>query len=33
MAKEQRSRLHFGGRQLLLLNDEAWRCYPYTQAL
>jgi hypothetical protein len=23
--------LHFGGRQLLLLNDEAWRCHPYTQ--
>jgi hypothetical protein len=23
----------FGGRRLLLLNDEAWRCHPYTQAL
>jgi hypothetical protein len=33
LAKEQKSRLHFGGRQLLLLNDEAWRCHPYTQAL
>jgi hypothetical protein len=22
-----------GGRLLLLLNDEAWRCHPYTQAL
>jgi hypothetical protein len=21
------------GRRLLLLNDEAWRCHPYTQAL
>jgi hypothetical protein len=20
------------GRRLLLLNDEAWRCHPYTQA-
>jgi hypothetical protein len=31
--KEQKSRLRFGGRRLLLLNDEAWRCYPYAQAL
>jgi isopentenyl phosphate kinase len=21
------------GRRLLILNDEAWRCLPYTQAL
>jgi hypothetical protein len=27
------SRLCFGSRLLLLLNDEAWRCHPYTQAL
>jgi hypothetical protein len=33
LAKEQKSRLRFGGRQLLLLNDEAWHCHPYTQAL
>ena len=33
LAKEQKSRLSFGGRRLLLLNDEAWRCHPYTQAL
>jgi hypothetical protein len=33
LAKEQKPRLRFGGRQLLLLNDEAWRCHPYTQAL
>ena len=33
LAKEQKSRLRFGGRRLLLLNDEAWRCHPYTQAL
>ena len=33
MAKEQKSRLRFGGRRLLLLNDEAWRCHPSTQAL
>jgi hypothetical protein len=33
LAKEQKSRLRVGGRQLLLLNDEAWRCHPYTQAL
>jgi hypothetical protein len=32
LVKEQRSRLRFGGRRLLLLNDEAWRCHPYTQA-
>jgi hypothetical protein len=32
-AKEQKSRLRFGGRRLLLFNDEAWRCHPYTQAL
>jgi hypothetical protein len=30
LAKEQKSRLRFGGRRLLLLNDEAW---AYTQAL
>ena len=24
LAKEQKSRLRFGGRRLLLLNDEAW---------
>jgi hypothetical protein len=33
LAKEQKSRLRFGSRRLLLLNDEAWRCHPYTQAL
>ena len=33
LAKEQKSRLRFEGRRLLLLNDEAWRCHPYTQAL
>jgi hypothetical protein len=33
LAKEQKSRLRFGGRRLLLLNDEAWSCHPYTQAL
>ena len=33
VAKEQKSRLGLGGRRLLLLNDEAWRCHPYTQAL
>jgi hypothetical protein len=33
LAKEQKSRLRFGGRRLLLLNDEAWCCHPYTQAL
>ena len=33
LAKEQKSRLCFGDRRLLLLNDEAWRCHPYTQAL
>jgi hypothetical protein len=33
LAKEQKSRLRFGGRRLMLLNDEAWRCHPYTQAL
>jgi hypothetical protein len=33
LAKEQKSWLRFGGRRLLLLNDEAWRCHPYTQAL
>ena len=33
LAKEQKSQLRFGGRRLLLLNDEAWRCHPYTQAL
>ena len=33
LAKEQKSRLRFGGRRLLLLNDEGWRCHPYTQAL
>ena len=33
LAKEHKSRLRFGGRLLLLLNDEAWRCHPYTQAL
>ena len=32
LVKEQKSRLRFGGRPLLVLNDEAWRC-PYTQAL
>jgi hypothetical protein len=25
--------LQLGGRRLLLLNDEAWHCHPYTQAL
>ena len=33
LAKEQKSRLRFRGRRLLLLNDEAWHCHPYTQAL
>jgi hypothetical protein len=33
LAKERKSRLRFGGRRLLLLNDEAWRCHPYTHAL
>jgi hypothetical protein len=33
LAKEQKSRLRFGGRQLLLLIDEARCCHPYTQAL
>jgi hypothetical protein len=33
LAKEQKSQLRFGGRRLLLLNDEAWRCHPHTQAL
>jgi hypothetical protein len=33
LAKEQKSRLRFGGRRLLLLNDEAWHCHPYTQGL
>ncbi len=31
-----RNRSHgftFGDRRLLLLNDESWRCHPYTQAL
>jgi hypothetical protein len=32
LAKEQKSRLRIGGRRLLLLNDEAWRCHSYTQA-
>ena len=32
LAKKQKSRLRFGGRRLLLLNDEALRCHPYTQA-
>jgi hypothetical protein len=27
LAKEQKSRLCFGGRRSLLLNDEAWRCH------
>jgi hypothetical protein len=30
LAKEQKSRLRFGGRRLLLLNDEGWRGHPYT---
>jgi hypothetical protein len=29
---ERKSQLRFGGRRLLLLNDEAWRCHPYAQA-
>ena len=33
LAKEQKSWLRFGDRRLLLLNDEAWCCHPYTQAL
>jgi hypothetical protein len=33
LATEQKSRIRFGVRRLLLLNDEAWRCHPYTQAL
>ena len=27
------SRLRLGGKRLLLLNNEAWRCNPYAQAL
>jgi hypothetical protein len=30
LAKEHKSRLRFGDRRLLLLNDEAWCCHPYT---
>jgi hypothetical protein len=33
LANEQKSRLRFGGRRLLLLNDEAWRCHPYYTGL
>jgi hypothetical protein len=33
LTKEQKSWLRFGGRRLLLLNDETRRCHPYTQAL
>ena len=33
LAKEQKSRVRFVGRRLLLLNDESWRCHPYTQVL
>ena len=33
LAKEHKSRLRFGGRWLLLLHDETWRCHPYTHAL
>jgi hypothetical protein len=33
LAKEQKSRVCIGDRRLLLLNDEAWRCHTYTQAL
>ena len=33
LVKEQKSRLRFGGRRLQLLNDETWRCHPYTQTL
>jgi hypothetical protein len=33
LAKEQKSRLCFRGRRLLLLDEEAWRCHPYIQAL
>ena len=33
LAKVKMSWLRFGSRLLLLLNDEAWRCHPYTQAL
>jgi hypothetical protein len=33
LAKEHKSRLRVGGRWLLLLNDEAWCCHTYTQAL
>jgi hypothetical protein len=33
LAKEHKSRLRFGVRRLLLMNDEAWRCHSYTQAL
>ena len=32
LAKEHKSQLRVGGRRLLLLNDEAWRCHSYTQA-
>ena len=33
LAKEQKWRFRFWGSRLLLLNDEAWRCHPYAQAL
>jgi hypothetical protein len=33
LAKVQKSQLRLGGRRLLLLNDDAWRFHPYTQAL
>ena len=33
LVKEQKSRLRFGGRWLLLLNDEPWRFHPFTQSL
>jgi hypothetical protein len=33
LAKEHKSRLRFGGMRLLLMNDQAWCCYPYTQVL
>ena len=33
LAKEPKSRLRFRGRRLLLLNNDAWRCHLYTQAL
>ena len=32
LAKKKKARLRVGGRRLLLLNDEVWRCHHYTHA-